>query len=91
MILPSTARNPLKGLLLGGAALALAACGGADDTETTYEVDATDQSGGELIVETPVPGAVDVELPETPMTPVAPGPATATSTATPAPTASPAP
>lgn len=51
------------------AALALAACGGSE-TEPTYEADATDQSGGELIVTDPSETGVAVDLPETPMTPV---------------------
>lgn len=50
--------------ILPVAALALAGC----SQEPTYEVDATDQSGGELIVTTPAPGAVPVETPTTPMT-----------------------
>ena len=46
--------------------------GGAEpqDTEPTYEAGVTDESGGELIVGEPDPDAVEVELPETPMTPV---------------------
>lgn len=52
------------------AALALAACGEAE--ETTYEVDATDESGGELIVTEEDPEAVEVDLPETEMTNVPP-------------------
>jgi len=51
--------------LIGAAALA--ACGGAK--ETTYEADSTDKGGGDLIVTEETP-AVDVDLPETPMTPV---------------------
>lgn len=52
------------------AALALSACGEAE--ETTYEVDATDESGGELIVTEEDPEAVEVDLPETEMTNVPP-------------------
>ena len=48
------------------AALALAACGEAEDT--TYEVDATDEGGGELIVTEEQPDAVEVDTPDTPMT-----------------------
>ena len=48
------------------AAFALSACGEAEDT--TYEVDATDEGGGELIVTEEVPGAVEVDTPDTPMT-----------------------
>lgn len=51
-----------------GLALLLAACGGQDERE--YEADATDISEGELIVSTPTPGVPDLDLPETPMTPV---------------------
>ncbi len=57
-----------------GAALALSACGGAADEETTtYETDTVDQSGGELEVVQPDPDAVPVELPETEMTNVPAG------------------
>ena len=52
-------------------ALALTACGN-DQHETTYDTDVVDQSGGELIVTDPEADAVDVRLPETPMTPVPP-------------------
>lgn len=52
------------------AALALAACGAQE--EKTYEADATDESGGELIVTPEDPDAVPVDIPETEMTPVAP-------------------
>jgi hypothetical protein len=48
------------------AALALAACAEAEDT--TYEVDATDEGGGELIVTKQQPDAVEVDTPDTPMT-----------------------
>ena len=49
------------------AALCLAACG--EPEETTYEVDAVDQSGGELIVTDEDPDAVPVDTPDTAMTP----------------------
>ena len=48
------------------AALALAACGESEDT--AYEVDATDEGGGELIVAEQQPDAVEVDTPDTPMT-----------------------
>ena len=48
--------------------LGLAACSQGD--EKTYEADATDQSGGELIVVDEDANAVPVETPETAMTPV---------------------
>lgn len=48
------------------AALALAACG--QEQETTYEADATDLGGGELIVTEEEPDAVPVDIPDTPMT-----------------------
>jgi len=48
------------------AAFALSACGQAEDT--TYEVDATDEGGGELIVTEQQPDAVEVDTPDTPMT-----------------------
>ena len=52
-------------------ALALAACAGEAE-EKTYEVGATDEGGGELIAREPNPDEVQVELPETAMTPTAP-------------------
>ena len=62
-----------KATLPLGAALALAACGGAAEeepaaemTETPLEVE--DLSGGELIGVNADAEGVDVELPETPMT-----------------------
>lgn len=57
-----------RSILPLGAALALAACGEAE--ETTYEADAEDLSGGELIVTEEDPDAVPVDTPDTPMTPV---------------------
>ncbi len=57
-----------RAVLSLGLALSLAACGEQD--ERAYEADATDVSEGELIVTTPTSGAPDIELPETPMTPV---------------------
>lgn len=48
------------------AALALAACG--QQEEKTYEADAEDMSGGELIVTEQDPAAVEVDIPETEMT-----------------------
>lgn len=54
------------------AALALAACGGQPE-ETTYEADAEDVSGGELIVTEQDPDAVPVDTPDTPMTNVPEG------------------
>ena len=52
------------------AALSLSACGG--ETDTTYEVDATDESGGELIVADEDAEGVPVDVPETEMTSVPP-------------------
>ena len=46
--------------------MALAAC--AESEDTTYEVDATDEGGGELIVTEQQPDAVEVDTPDTPMT-----------------------
>ena len=64
-------RKTTMGVLLafGGAAL-LAACGGQE--EKAYEVDATDESGGELIVSDVDPEAVPVDTPDTEMTNVTP-------------------
>lgn len=61
--------------------LALTACG--KSSEPTYEADATDESGGQLIVQDADSAAVPVNLPETPMTPVP-----SDETPTPAPSAS---
>ena len=58
-------------LALAGA-FALAACQ-SEETEPTLEVDAEDMSGGELIATPADEEAVDVDLPETPMTPVGTG------------------
>ena len=49
------------------ASFGLAACGGEPE-ETTYEADATDVGGGELIVTEEDPAAVPVDTPDTPMT-----------------------
>ena len=80
-----TARSLLP-LAAAGLAFSLAACG--EREEPTYEADAEDLSGGELIVSEATPG-VPVDLPETPMTPVPEGEAgaapDATAEATPAP------
>lgn len=62
-----TTTTSLRAAMLGAFALSLAAC---QADEPTTEVDAEDMSGGELIT-TPVDAeGVDVNLPETPMTPV---------------------
>lgn len=66
----SVSRNARILLPLIGAA-ALVACGQKE--ETTYEVDATDESGGELIVSDVDPDAVPVEEPMTEMTSVPAG------------------
>ena len=50
------------------AALALAACGGAEEEDVTYEAGVEDLSGGDLIVNDGSEPAIPVELPETPMT-----------------------
>ncbi len=56
------------------AALALAGCS-PEPEERTFETRTEDMSGGELIVRDADEPGVDVELPATAMTPVAPGPA----------------
>jgi hypothetical protein len=62
-------RNNIAAMVLtAGAVLGLAAC--APEQPTEYETDTVDESGGELIVEDANPEGVDVELPETEMTPV---------------------
>lgn len=80
-----TARSILA-LPAAALALSLAACG--EREEPTYEADAEDLSGGELIVSEATPG-IPVDLPETPMTPVPEGEAgaapDAAAEATPAP------
>jgi hypothetical protein len=53
-----------------GAALALAACGPAEEEERNLEAGADDLSGGEFIVNEEDPNAVPVDTPEVPMTPV---------------------
>ena len=62
--LPVTLRLSLLPI---GAACALAACGEAE--EPAMEADATDLSGGELIVSDADAQGVDVTLPDTAMTP----------------------
>ena len=57
-----------KLLLAAVAAVGLAGCG--EEPAKEYETDVVDESGGELIVDELNPDAVDVNLPETPMTPV---------------------
>ena len=61
-------RQALSGALTLSAALALAACGGAEDEETEYEVGAEDLSGGEFTTRDPSEPAVPVDIPETEMT-----------------------
>jgi hypothetical protein len=86
-----TDRPTLALLLALAAPLALAACGDEVAEEKSYEAGVEDVGGGELIVtEADAEGVEDLELPETPMTPVPPGAepaATATATATAAPPA----
>ena len=53
-------------------ALAVAACN-PESEQKEYEVGASDEGGGELIAREPDPEEVDVDLPETPMTPVPEG------------------
>ncbi len=67
-------RMPLYLLLPLPAALALAACGSDEPAEEkTYEAGVEDVGGGELIVtDADAEGVEDLELPETPMTPVPP-------------------
>lgn len=77
--------------LLG--ALALAACGGdgGEEERMTYEADVTDESGGAFVVTDPEdPRVEDLDLPETPMTPVPPG-ETPSPAETPEPSPTPAP
>jgi hypothetical protein len=52
-------------------ALALAACNGEGD-QVSYDVQAEDQGGGELIARPADAEGVEVDLPDTPMTPVPP-------------------
>jgi len=58
--------SPLAAAVPLAAALALAAC--AEPEEKSYEADATDEGGGELVVTEESGDAVEVELPETAMT-----------------------
>ncbi|MGX7896447.1 hypothetical protein [Tsuneonella sp. HG222] len=48
--------------------LALAACSDSAEEEPTYEADAVDESGGDLIVRDADEPGVAVDVPETPMT-----------------------
>ncbi|WP_338241730.1 hypothetical protein [Aurantiacibacter hainanensis] len=57
-----------RSILPLGAALALAACGGAEEEDVEYEVGAEDLSGGELITRDPEEKGVPVDIPETEMT-----------------------
>ena len=59
------AKNTTRVLLVAAAVVGLAGCG---SSEPEYEADATDASGGELIVEDADAPGVDVTLPETEMT-----------------------
>lgn len=43
---------------------------GQEDVEPTYEAGVTDASGGDLIARDPAPEEVQVDEPDTPMTPV---------------------
>lgn len=58
--------KPAAALLPLGLMLTLAACGGAE--ETTYEVDATTEGPGELIVADEPAGSVPVDVPDAPVT-----------------------
>lgn len=61
-------------LLALAGALVLTACGGASDEDANYETDVVDESGGELVVTEASDAPVeDVDIPDTPMTPVARG------------------
>lgn len=66
-----------SGALAMAASISLAACAEAEE-KPTYEAGVEDVGGGELIVTEQTPGAVEVDLPETPMTPVPVDSATAT-------------
>lgn len=63
-------KTTMSALLALGGAVLLTAC--AEQEEKTYEVDATDESGGELIVSDVDPEAVPVDTPDTEMTNVIP-------------------
>jgi len=72
MVKIAIAAKSARALVPALAALALVACT-AEEEAPTYEADAEDLSGGELIVNPEDPAAVDVDLPETEMTPVPEG------------------
>ena len=55
-------------ILPATAALALAACGGAEEEDVEYEVGAEDLSGGEFTTRDPEDEAVPVDIPEVEMT-----------------------
>ncbi|MDE8654580.1 hypothetical protein [Novosphingobium album (ex Liu et al. 2023)] len=75
MAVAFTLNTTPKLLLAAAGVIALAGCG--SKSEPTYAVDATDASGGELIVTDPSEPGVDVNLPKTPMTNVPPATASA--------------
>jgi len=64
----TTIRSILPATLALGAALALAACGGAEEEDVEYEVGAEDLSGGEMITRDPEDPAVPVDIPDVEMT-----------------------
>ena len=73
---------------LAGAALALAglaACSSEPEPAPQYEADVTVPSGAELIVTEQDPNAVNVDTPDSPMTPVPQANETADDTAEPSP------
>ncbi|MCB5426557.1 hypothetical protein H0274_14945 [Altererythrobacter sp. CC-YST694] len=84
------ASRPTNKLLLLIAALVVVIAaiwflvGRQEPEKTETKVDATDLSGGELIVTEPTPGEVPVSVPDTPMTNVPPS-----GSGSPAPTGSP--
>ncbi|UIP07585.1 hypothetical protein LY632_04065 [Erythrobacter sp. SDW2] len=63
-------KPPIPALLPAVLLMGLAAC--SEPAEPTYEVDATDESGGELIATTPDPDAVPVDTPDVKMTNIPP-------------------
>ena len=67
MIFSTICSRTAGALVCATAALTLVACGQAEE-ETTYAVDAVDESGGELQVADPDPDTVPVGIPKTEMT-----------------------
>lgn len=63
----------LKTIVPATLVIGLAACSAEPEEDVAYEADVVDESGGEMVVVPEDAEGVAVDLPETPMTPVAEG------------------